>query len=125
MIVLPFLEKYPGFRASLAYLDDEALIKIERALSFATKAHEGQLRLSGDEYITHPVEVANILAELRMDYKCISAGLLHDVVEDTPYESSDIRKHFDKEIASMVDGLTKIERMPAKSRKGKSSRKFS
>ena len=124
MIALPYLEKYPDLRSNLTYLDDDALIKIESALSFATKAHMGQLRLSGDEYITHPVEVANILAELRMDYKCISAGLLHDVVEDTAYESDDIKKYFDKEIASMVDGLTKIEQMPAKSRKENQAENF-
>ena len=93
-------------------------------MRFSTKAHEGQKRFSGESYITHPVEVANILAELKMDHKCVIAGLLHDVIEDTEHDYQDIEKHFDDEIADMVDGLTKIERMPAKSKKENQAENF-
>jgi guanosine-3',5'-bis(diphosphate) 3'-pyrophosphohydrolase len=118
------LEKYPSLVQQLTYLDEASVAKIEKALVFATHAHEGQMRLSGEPYITHPVAVAVILAELKMDYRCVSAGLLHDVIEDTPYDYADIEKQFDKEIASMVEGLTKIERMPAKSRRENQAENF-
>lgn len=118
------LEKYPSFVQQLTYLDESGIAKIEKALLFATQAHEGQMRLSGEPYITHPVAVAEILAELKMDYRCISAGLLHDVIEDTDYDYVDIEKQFDKEIAGMVEGLTKIERMPAKSRRENQAENF-
>lgn len=120
----PELEQYPELKSNSGYLDESALQKIEKALVFATKAHAGQERFSGEAFITHPVAVANILAELKMDYKCIIAGLLHDVIEDTDNDYNDIERVFDKEIANMVDGLTKIERMPAKSRKENQAENF-
>lgn len=84
---------------------------IQNAYEFAKKAHEGQKRRSGENYITHTVETAIILAKLGMGSKTISAGLLHDVPEDTPVTLEEIEKKFGSEIAFMVDGVTKVGRI--------------
>jgi GTP diphosphokinase / guanosine-3',5'-bis(diphosphate) 3'-diphosphatase len=81
---------------------------MRRAFDFAAAAHKDQLRLTGDPYITHPVAVARILAELGMDDATVTAALLHDVVEDTPVTLAEIREKFSDEIAQLVDGVTKI-----------------
>lgn len=86
--------------------DDTALI--ERAFLFAKQAHEGQLRKSGVPYFYHVVEVAKNLAEFGLDATTISAGLLHDVVEDTPVTDKELEAEFGKEIAGLVAGVTKI-----------------
>ncbi len=85
---------------------DKALIK--RALAFAEEAHQGQLRASGDPYIIHPFNTALILAEFQADAETIAAGLLHDTVEDTKITLADIEKEFGKQIAFMVEGVTKL-----------------
>src|SRR5258708_24687935 len=85
---------------------------IEKAYKFACQAHEGQTRKSGEPYMIHPVAVAQILAELRMEAKVISAALLHDPVEDTPLTPDDLEEKFDIEVARLVDGVTKMERLP-------------
>ncbi|MBI2841949.1 MAG: bifunctional (p)ppGpp synthetase/guanosine-3',5'-bis(diphosphate) 3'-pyrophosphohydrolase [Armatimonadetes bacterium] len=82
---------------------------INRAYEFAEKAHEGQTRLSGDPYITHPLEAARILADLEMDSASIAAGLLHDVVEDHDVDIEQIEREFGDEIARLVDGVTKLK----------------
>ncbi|MCI8336726.1 MAG: bifunctional (p)ppGpp synthetase/guanosine-3',5'-bis(diphosphate) 3'-pyrophosphohydrolase [Peptococcaceae bacterium] len=87
-----------------------------RAFALAVKAHEGQKRDSGAPYITHPFAVAEILVSLNMDDKAIAAGLLHDVVEDTEYTLEDITQAFDKELATLVDGVTKLTRIQHRSR---------
>ncbi len=84
---------------------------IERAYAVAERAHEGQMRKSGDPYITHPLAVAAILAELGMPPATIAAALLHDVVEDTDYPLADIEEEFGKEIARLVDGVTKLDKV--------------
>ncbi len=84
---------------------------IERVFAFAEKAHEGQMRRSGEAYITHPLNVAGILAELHLDVDTIATGLLHDTVEDTPVTLDDITKEFGPTIAALVDGVTKIGKM--------------
>jgi len=84
---------------------------IERAFTRAEIAHEGQLRKSGAPYITHPVAVAEILADLGLDPNTIAAALLHDTVEDTEYSSDLLRKEFGDEIANLVDGVTKLDRL--------------
>ncbi len=84
---------------------------IERAFNVADKAHEGQFRRSGEPYVTHPVSVACILAELGMDSECLCAALLHDVVEDTQVTIDDIKKEFGADIALLVDGVTKLGRV--------------
>ncbi|PIP17584.1 MAG: hypothetical protein COX43_03555 [Parcubacteria group bacterium CG23_combo_of_CG06-09_8_20_14_all_35_9] len=85
---------------------DLDLVKL--AYEFAQKAHKGQKRLSGEDYIQHPLHTAQILAEMRADITSIIAGLLHDVPEDTNYTIQDIEKDFGKEVASLVDGITKL-----------------
>jgi len=87
------------------------LENVERAFLIAEKAHEGQLRKSGDRYITHPVAVAEILAELGLNPPTIIAALLHDTVEDTPYSLEQLRSDFGNEIASLVDGVTKLDKL--------------
>lgn len=89
---------------------------IERAYDFAAKAHEGQKRHSGEPYITHPLAVARILANLELDQETIIAGLLHDTVEDTEVTLEDIQNNFGAEIARMVDGVTKLSRIEYKSK---------
>jgi len=81
---------------------------IQKAYDFAKQAHEGQQRLSGDEYLTHLVAVADILAELHMDSVTIAASLLHDILEDTPVTFDQLKAEFGEEIANLVDGVTKI-----------------
>jgi GTP pyrophosphokinase len=85
---------------------------IERAYQRAAEAHEGQTRKSGEPYLIHCVAVATMLSELHMDAPTISAALLHDVVEDTPVTLEDIEKEFGAEVAKLVDGVTKIEKLP-------------
>ena len=89
--------------------EDSALV--ERAYMVAEKAHRGQFRKSGDPYITHPVAVATILAELGMTATTLAAALLHDTVEDTDYSLTELRKDFGDEIAMMVDGVTKLDKV--------------
>lgn len=81
---------------------------INRAYSIAEEMHNGQLRKSGEPYIIHPVEVARILAELGMDDETLVAGLLHDVIEDTPYTKEQLRAEFGDEVLLLVDGVTKL-----------------
>ena len=84
---------------------------IEQAYVVAERAHRGQLRKSGDPYITHPVAVATILAELGMTTPTLVAALLHDTVEDTDYSLDQLRKDFDPEVAMLVDGVTKLDKV--------------
>jgi GTP pyrophosphokinase len=96
---------------------DRELIK--NAYTYAEEAHRGQLRASGEPYITHCVAVAYILAELKVPPVIIAAALLHDTVEDTPVTLDDLRNKFSDEIASLVDGVTKLTNLPRVSRGGK------
>jgi RelA/SpoT family (p)ppGpp synthetase len=88
---------------------------IERAYYRAEEAHEGQKRKSGEPYFTHCVEVASILADLKMDAETIAAGLLHDTIEDTPVTREDLQQEFGHTIAQLVDGVTKLTKIPIKS----------
>ncbi|MBQ7703669.1 MAG: bifunctional (p)ppGpp synthetase/guanosine-3',5'-bis(diphosphate) 3'-pyrophosphohydrolase, partial [Firmicutes bacterium] len=81
---------------------------IERAFVVADKMHEGQFRQSGDPYISHPVNVAYILAKLGMDEDTVIGGLLHDVVEDTDYTEEQLKADFGEEVCALVDGVTKL-----------------
>ena len=85
--------------------------EVERAFTIAQSAHLGQLRKSGEDYITHPVAVTLILAELGLDETTIIASLLHDTVEDTPYSLEQLRTDFGDEIATLVDGVTKLDKL--------------
>ncbi len=106
-------ELMPGWRENEhplhEKLDRDLLV---RAYRFSEQAHRGQLRNSGDPYITHSVEVAKILADLQLDSITVASGLLHDVIEDTQLTLADVEAEFGKEIAAIVDGLTKIAKLP-------------
>ncbi|NMP22506.1 RelA/SpoT family protein [Sulfobacillus harzensis] len=100
-----------GFRAHSPEAE-----QIMRAMTFAEEAHRGQSRASGDPYVAHPLAVASILADLKMDAPTITAALLHDVVEDTAYTLDDIEERFGAEVAQLVDGVTKLDRLEARTR---------
>jgi guanosine-3',5'-bis(diphosphate) 3'-pyrophosphohydrolase len=92
---------------------DEELLR--RAYLFSAREHRGQVRKSGEPYLIHPLEVANILAELKLDPVCVATGLLHDIVEDTPTTVKAIEEYFGGEIAHLVEGLTKISKLDHRS----------
>ncbi|MCL6516522.1 bifunctional (p)ppGpp synthetase/guanosine-3',5'-bis(diphosphate) 3'-pyrophosphohydrolase [Alicyclobacillus sp.] len=94
-----------------SYAKAEDLELIRRAYRYAEEAHRGQLRRSGEPYITHPVAVAMILADLRLDATTLAAALLHDVVEDTKATDEEIVRQFGAEVATLVDGVTKLKRI--------------
>jgi GTP pyrophosphokinase len=95
--------------ALAGYLPDERIESVRAALAFATTCHEGQLRRSGDPYITHPVAVAQLVAELRMDAATVAAALLHDVTEDCAVPGEELARRFGPDVARLVDGATKID----------------
>ena len=90
------------------YLDPEQVKEVYRAYLFGAEAHEGQVRLSGEPYIYHPLAVARILAEMRMDYQTLIAAMLHDVVEDTATTKEQLASEFSDEVAELVDGVSKL-----------------
>jgi RelA/SpoT family (p)ppGpp synthetase len=91
-----------------SYLDPHQIDRVFQAYQFSAKAHEGQQRISGEPYIHHPLEVAGILGEMHMDHQTLMAAILHDVLEDTPIVKDDIRKKFGKNVAELVDGVSKL-----------------
>ena len=93
------------------YHPSDDLTLIENAYKLASKAHEGQKRKSGEPYIIHPLYVAIILADLELDQETIAAGLLHDVIEDTIYSKEEIEEYFGSDVALLVDGVTKLEKL--------------
>ena len=98
------------------YLDPEKVKQVNRAYNFACEAHSGQFRSSGDPYVTHPIAVASILSTFRMDEDSLSAAMLHDVIEDTGIPKSVIEKKFNKEVAELVDGVSKLDKLSISSR---------
>lgn len=101
----------------LTYMSSEHVTFVKRAYDLAEKAHAGQMRKSGEQFISHLVQVAAILAELRMDPVTVATGFLHDVVEDTEYTYADIAELFNPEVADLVDGVTKLGKFKFKSKK--------
>ncbi|MFF8774810.1 RelA/SpoT family protein [Kitasatospora sp. NPDC015120] len=111
-VLNPVLEPlFRSIRANDPKADPALLRDIEKAYAVAEKWHRGQKRKSGDPYITHPLAVATILAELGMDAPTLMAGLLHDTVEDTDYGLETLRKDFGDSVALLVDGVTKLDRV--------------
>ncbi len=97
---------------------------IRRAYIFSAKEHKGQVRASGEPYLTHPLEVANLLAEMKMDAVTVGVGLLHDVVEDTLTTLEKIEELFGPDVAHIVDGVTKISQIPFTSKEEKQAENF-
>ena len=93
------------------YYPSADLELLRKAYVFSAREHKGQVRQSGEPYLSHPLEVANILAEMKLDVSCVSVGLLHDVVEDTLTRIEKIREYFGDDIGHVVDGLTKISKI--------------
>src|SRR5262245_32069462 len=97
---------------------------VRRAFDFAVKAHEGQTRRSGDPYVTHPLAVAQIIADLKLDVASVCAGLLHDCVEDTSATIEQLTELFGKEVAFLVDGVTKLGKLPFSTREEQQAENF-
>lgn len=118
--LLPGGRRTAGVKELLAtvasYLPAEQVRRISEAADFGASAHEGQTRLSGEPYITHPVAAAAILADLRLDADTIIAAILHDVIEDTPTPKDQVALRFGADVAELVDGVTKLDQIKFKSR---------
>ena len=102
-------------RLATAYLNPDDVDMLEKAFLFARDAHAGQCRKSGEPFIAHPVEVALILADLRMDVETLCAALLHDTVEDSDVSLAVVEEQFNQQVAQLVDGVTKITRIEVES----------
>lgn len=107
------------FELIASYMNEQHVAFVKKAYESAKIAHEGQFRSSGEPYILHPIQVAGILAELQMDPSTVAAGFLHDVVEDTNVSREDIINDFGEEVAMLVDGVTKLEKLKFKSNEEK------
>lgn len=99
-----------------SYLEPEQVAVVLKAYEMGADAHSGQKRASGEDYIFHPIAVASILAGMRMDHQTIAAAILHDTIEDTPIERDDLVTHFGEEVAKLVDGVTKLDKMKYRTR---------
>ena len=97
--------------SELDYLDEQDIKIVSKAYAYSSIAHEHQSRKTGEPYIIHPVAVASILGSLHLDAAAISAGLLHDVLEDTEIDESLLREEFGEEIFTLVDGVSKLDRL--------------
>jgi GTP pyrophosphokinase len=106
------------------YFPSADLPLVRRAYEFAAQAHDGQTRKSGDPYVTHPLAVAQIIAELKLDVASVCAGLLHDCVEDTSATVEQLGDLFGKEIAFLVDGVTKLGKLPYSTREEQQAENF-
>src|SRR4029434_5535694 len=99
-----------------SHVQPDDVERIQDAYDFAFQAHEGQKRRSGEPYISHPVAVADLLADLHMDGQTIVAAILHDVIEDTPTAKDEIAERFGTEVAEIVDGVSKLDQVQFTSR---------
>ncbi len=118
MVDLEFFKKINSI-----YSEEEAKM-IEKAYFFAEDAHKNQKRASGEDYFTHPFNVAQILIGLSMDANTIMAAFLHDVLEDTPVSASDIKKEFNEEVLTLVEGVTKLDKIEFKSHEEEQAENF-
>jgi GTP pyrophosphokinase len=112
------IEEIPKYQPS-ADLD-----LLERAYRFSERSHQGQQRASGEPYLSHPLEVAGLLVNFKMDVTTVTAGLLHDVLEDTQATKGDLQREFGAEIADLVDGVTKIGKLAFSSREERQAENF-
>lgn len=106
------------------YLPDDQVSEVRRAYVFGAEMHAGQQRSSGEPYIFHPLAVARILAEMRLDHVTLIAAILHDVIEDTDVSKEEIAKQFGQEVALLVDGVSKIEKIEGMSRQERQAESF-
>ena len=106
------------------YSPDADLELLRKAYVFSALEHKGQIRHSGEPYLVHPLEVADILADMKLDAVCIAAGLLHDVVEDTLTTPDKIREQFGEDVAHIVEGVTKIGAIPFSSTEERQAENF-
>ncbi len=107
-----------------SYSPDADLELLRRAYVFSAREHKGQLRHSGEPYLVHPLEVANLLADMRLDAVAVAAGLLHDVVEDTLTSIERVRELFGPEVAHVVEGVTKLSSLPFSSKEAQQAENF-
>ena len=99
-----------------SYLGVDQIREVYRAYVFSAEAHEGQKRLSGEPYIYHPLAVARILADIRLDHRCLMAAIMHDVLEDTPVTRTQLMEEFGEEVAALVDGVSKLNQINFRSK---------
>src|SRR6185295_17740396 len=118
--LLPDGRRTPGLKKLLntveKYLPPEQVERIREATEFGASAHKGQKRLSGEPYIAHPIAAAAILADLKLNGNTIVAAILHDVIEDTPTPKDQLAARFGKDVAELVDAVTKLDQIKFKSR---------
>ena len=107
-----------------SYLEPDKIVRIKRAYFYAEQAHFGQLRRSGEAYITHPLAVANILASMHMDHTSLMSAMLHDVIEDTGISKEAISEQFGETVAEMVDGVSKLAKIEYESQAEKQANNF-
>ena len=107
-----------------SYSPDADLELLRRAYVFSAREHKGQVRHSGEPYLVHPLEVANLLADMRLDAVAVAAGLLHDVVEDTLTTIERVAELFGPEVAHVVEGVTKLSSIPFSSREAQQAENF-
>ncbi|HEU4626551.1 MAG TPA: bifunctional (p)ppGpp synthetase/guanosine-3',5'-bis(diphosphate) 3'-pyrophosphohydrolase [Steroidobacteraceae bacterium] len=126
--LLPGGRRTPGLKELLGavetYLPPDQVQRIKEAAEFGASAHKGQKRLSGEPFIAHPVAAAAILADLRMDADTIVAAILHDVIEDTPTPKDQLAERFGKDVAELVDAVTKLDQIKFKSREEAQAESF-
>ena len=99
------------FKEWSGYLKPEDISQLQSAYHFSEQAHEGQFRQSGEPYISHPLAVANILAQWHLDTQALTAALLHDVMEDTSVTKTEISRNFGRPVAELVDGVSKLDKI--------------
>ena len=106
------------------YLDDKQLEQVKKAFFYASNAHSGQFRSSGDPYVSHPIAVAKILADFKMDGDCLTAAILHDVIEDSGIPKSYLKNEFNVDVANLVDGVSKLDKISLTSKKEEQAENF-
>ena len=107
-----------------SYLNSSQLEQVNKAYLYAANAHSGQFRSSGDPYVTHPVAVAEILAKFKMDEDCLTAAMLHDVIEDSGIPKSFLKKEFNSNVAELVDGVSKLDKISLNSKQEEQAENF-